>query len=1028
MPFSTRRFIFKSNSRRQRPESDEAGEGERQCGMFCIVNKSPTDPQVVDVVALHGLNGHYQRTWTAKTSDGTKVNWLKDLLPAQIPNARVLSFGYDSAVQFSKSVSGISDFAEQLLNELLAQRETVEEKQRPLIFVCHSLGGLVFKQALIRAHERGRYSDLLAYIHGVAFFGTPHRGSAVASWGNIFANIAKTASLGTSTNAMLTRDLKERSGVLSQISTSFVERGGKLDIFSFYETDKFPGMSCRIVEKDSAVLGWTNETTIPISGDHTSICRFSSVTEAERGRWQVVQSNLGSMARTALNKSIITEAAIGNTETSILATVGQDAPSQMPSTSAPDTRRFPVVTTLRSKEHLAKAIEEASKMERLLPDGFEEAHAVAPYGSGAPANNTSNSIQHNNSGSGHQNSGSGQQNIGTNTGSGQQYIGTNNIVTHSPDHKGDFSTASPPVCNFVNRPALYSLMREQLHDTLSEQQVHSKILVVFGLGGAGKSQLTLKYAETHRDDYTGVFWIEAGQKESIEKGYRQLYSQLFENKESTDLAADIAIARVKSWFDGRDGRWLFVLDSADTIDHDNEDSYIDLRNYIPTASSVDVIITTRSSEARAITKLRPVEVAELEIAEAVELLRNSNLMHAPEQVLVDIVKELGYLALAISLAGAYISATPRLKNNIHGYLPEYHERRKILLSRKPTKLIDQYGESVLTTWESSFTAICKVSPAASQLLGLLAYLDPDDIPELFFQMDEKQDWQSEIFPGGALDKYKFEDVFRTLRTYSLVHYQDAKEAYYLHRLVHAWAYDRLEEKERDAFCITSLNLLATISSGSTSTPEFRIRVVPHIMMSYRLSIRVYEASSNRRGNIIDYFGELGGFLRAEGHWAAELQFRKFCCRENDQLLGQEHPDTLTSMAALASTYQNQGRWKEAEELFVQVTETRKRVLGQEHPDTLTTNLASTFWNQGRWKEAEELEVQVMETRTRVLGQEHPDTLISMNNLAWTWEGQGRDEEALHLMLSCLELSARKFGVDHPYTIARSRTYNTWKGR
>ena len=52
-------------------------------------------------------------------------------------------------------------------------------------------------------------------------------------------------------------------------------------------------------------------------------------------------------------------------------------------------------------------------------------------------------------------------------------------------------------------------------------------------------------------------------------------------------------------------------------------------------------------------------------------------------------------------------------------------------------------------------------------------------------------------------------------------------------------------------------------------------------------------------------------------------------------------------------------------------ETRKKVLGQEHPDTLIgmANLASTYWNQGRWNEAEELNVQVMETRNRVLGQE-----------------------------------------------------------
>ena len=67
-------------------------------------------------------------------------------------------------------------------------------------------------------------------------------------------------------------------------------------------------------------------------------------------------------------------------------------------------------------------------------------------------------------------------------------------------------------------------------------------------------------------------------------------------------------------------------------------------------------------------------------------------------------------------------------------------------------------------------------------------------------------------------------------------------------------------------------------------------------------------------------------------------------------------------------------------------EIRKRVLGAEHPSTLTSmaNLASTYRNQGRWKEAEELEVQVMETSSRVLGAEHPDTLTSMANLASTY--------------------------------------------
>jgi len=72
---------------------------------------------------------------------------------------------------------------------------------------------------------------------------------------------------------------------------------------------------------------------------------------------------------------------------------------------------------------------------------------------------------------------------------------------------------------------------------------------------------------------------------------------------------------------------------------------------------------------------------------------------------------------------------------------------------------------------------------------------------------------------------------------------------------------------------------------------------------------------------------------------------------------------------------------------VQVIETIKIVLGTKHPSTLISmaNLASTYRNQGRWREAEELEVQVIETSLRVLGAEHPDTLTSIYNLLVTYK-------------------------------------------
>jgi hypothetical protein len=88
-----------------------------------------------------------------------------------------------------------------------------------------------------------------------------------------------------------------------------------------------------------------------------------------------------------------------------------------------------------------------------------------------------------------------------------------------------------------------------------------------------------------------------------------------------------------------------------------------------------------------------------------------------------------------------------------------------------------------------------------------------------------------------------------------------------------------------------------------------------------------------------------------------------------------------------------------------VMETRKRVLGEEHPSTLISinNLALTYINRGRWKEAEELFMQVMETSKKVLKKEHFETLTGMANLAVTWKSRERDLEALELMKAYLLL-------------------------
>ena len=101
----------------------------------------------LSIVAVHGLGGNWRETWTDTQS---RKNWVEHFLPGQLESQgyqiRVMSYGYDSGGILSKSVSDIDDVARELLVRLQGQRLSGPEKSRPILFVAHSLGGVVVKQ------------------------------------------------------------------------------------------------------------------------------------------------------------------------------------------------------------------------------------------------------------------------------------------------------------------------------------------------------------------------------------------------------------------------------------------------------------------------------------------------------------------------------------------------------------------------------------------------------------------------------------------------------------------------------------------------------------------------------------------------------------------------------------------------------------------------------------------------------------------------------------------------------------------
>ncbi|KAA6410460.1 MAG: hypothetical protein FRX48_05882 [Lasallia pustulata] len=263
---------------------------------FLKVLVSPEDPDV-DIIAVHGLNPtntefHAEATWTVEDK-----LWLRDFLPPQLPSARVLLFGYNANVAFETSIAGVGEQAINLLNRIASKREEAEE--RPIVFVAHSLGGIVVKRALVEAKLDDSYKSIREATYGIAFFGTPHQGGNFAKLGDIAASIIRGVLRNPSSTFM--EALKKDSLFSDTLVGDFRHQLEDYHVLSFFETLPM-GRLGLIVDKKSATLGLAGlrERQIPMDADHTGVCKFES---AEGDDYEQVSFNLVQLVKSAVKSA-----------------------------------------------------------------------------------------------------------------------------------------------------------------------------------------------------------------------------------------------------------------------------------------------------------------------------------------------------------------------------------------------------------------------------------------------------------------------------------------------------------------------------------------------------------------------------------------------------------------------------------------------------------------------------------------------------------------------------------------------------
>lgn len=582
-----------------------------------------------------------------------------------------------------------------------------------------------------------------------------------------------------------------------------------------------------------------------------------------------------------------------------------------------------------------------------------------------------------------------------------------------------------------------------------------QILVLYAIGGQGKSQIALEFCYSARDVYQGIFWINGTSILAMTQSLVEV-AQKFDPSTSASLPDDearikFAIRTLEQW----KHRWLMVFDNCDDASTFPElrdkflpsgKPFLSVGNLLtPLVGSGSILFTSRHKGLGELGEM--IKIVPMPHRAGIQLLLNRYRGIEIENYLIEgtkIVDRLGNLALAIDQASAYMQYIQLPIDKLHMFLPKYLAQREKVLRHtaqhfwRYTRISDsterETAISAFTTWELSFQQLLHNEPNrdyVAHFLTLSAFFDQIPLHESLFRLHWERSEPSPAWmtmftkptsqllgredpkrpPGDTTAKLEARiDVSRSLSECQSNNARASWEVDYFWHLI---------------FQAYQLSLVDCISQ---SEEVDQVTFTIHPLIRDWLQLRL--ASEERQAYTREAIGLLISSIQAYPTngmkaqvktaillhiGAALISDREFF--DEQYRLGQDI-STCDDVHSLASFYSNQGHYGPSLNLFRTELATRNRLQGSEHPSTIESmhNVASVLIEQGHYSEAEEMSKYVVEVTKRRLGTKHVSTLNSMNNFAAILVGQGKYSEAEQIHRQVVELSAQVLGYEHPSTL------------
>jgi hypothetical protein len=316
-----------------------------------------------------------------------------------------------------------------------------------------------------------------------------------------------------------------------------------------------------------------------------------------------------------------------------------------------------------------------------------------------------------------------------------------------------------------------------------------RTVVLYSLGGIGKTQLSVAYARRHKNSYSAIFWLNIKDENSLKQSFAKVARQISREHPSalrlsnmdTNESLDEVIDAVKAWLSRPNNtRWLMIFDNYNNpkLPRNSDPVAVNIRKFFPEAYQGSIIITTRSSQVRIghLIQIRKLE----DVRDSLEILSNVSrreglrsgknalyfcdadliLILDPDTIIL--VRELDGLPLALATAGAYLD---QVAVSLSDYLRLYKQSWAQLHESSPE--LDSYEDRILySTWQISFNHVKQQNNLSAMLLCFWAYFDSQDLWLELLQRSNSNDpdWVREL----TKDELSFYGAMRVLTNHGLV--------------------------------------------------------------------------------------------------------------------------------------------------------------------------------------------------------------------------------------------------------------------